>query len=242
MNLLNNFFFIALPYMALIIFIIGSIYRYKFTKFKYSSLSSQFLETQQLYWGSQPFHWGISFIFFGHLIAFLFPHSILLWNQMPVRLLILELTAFVAGIMTLIGLSGLFFRRMTHKRIRIVTSKMDVALEVILLSQIFLGLWVAYSYRWGSSWFAVVLSPYLKSIFYFDPQINAVAAMPVVVQLHIIFGFIIVMLIPFTRLVHFLVYPLSYLWRPYQKVIWNWNRKKIRSTKTKWQINRPLNN
>ena len=91
MNAFNNIFFIALPYAALLMFLVGTIYRYKATKFKFSTLSSQFLETRKLFWGSVPFHWGILFLFFGHLTAFLFPRYILLWNQIPVRLAILEI-------------------------------------------------------------------------------------------------------------------------------------------------------
>ena len=66
--------------------------------------------------------------------------------------------------------------------------------------------------------------------------------LPLVVQLHIIFAFIIVMIIPITRLVHLLVFPLSYLWRPYQKVIWNWDRKKVRSANSAWTVTKPKNN
>ncbi|MCK9281768.1 MAG: respiratory nitrate reductase subunit gamma [Melioribacteraceae bacterium] len=242
MALSNNFFFIGLPYMALIVFLIGSIYRYRSSKFTYSSLSSQFLETRKLYWGSLPFHWGIVFLFFGHLTAFLFPRSVLLWNEVPIRLVILEITAFVFGIMTLVGLANLFYRRLSNPRVRKVSNYMDIILEILLLTQVFLGLWVAYGYRWGSSWFSIVLTPYLNSIFLLNPQADAIFVLPLVIQLHIIFAFLIIMIIPFTRLVHFLVFPLSYLWRPYQKVIWNWDRKKIRDPKTKWTIHKPTNN
>jgi nitrate reductase gamma subunit len=242
MNAFNNIFFIALPYAALLLFLVGTIYRYKATKFKFSTLSSQFLETRKLYWGSVPFHWGILFLFFGHLTAFLFPSCILLWNQIPVRLAILEISAFVAGIITFLGLINLFYRRLTNSRVRIVTNYMDIVLEILLITEILLGLWVAYGYRWGSSWFATILSPYLTSIFNLNPQIDAVVMLPLIVQLHIIFAFTIFMIIPFTRLVHVLVFPLSYLWRPYQKVIWNWDRKKIRNPKVNWTIHKPRNN
>ncbi|MBL1213884.1 MAG: respiratory nitrate reductase subunit gamma [Ignavibacteriae bacterium] len=241
MNAFDNFFFIALPYAALLMFFVGTIYRYKATKFKFSSLSSQFLETRKLYWGSVPFHWGILFLFFGHLIAFLFPSSILLWNQQPVRLAILEISAFVGGIIAFVGIISLLYRRLTNPRIRKVTNYMDNILELLLIIQIFLGLWVAYGYRWGSSWFASILTPYLNSIFSFNPNIDAVIALPLVVQLHIILAFIIFMIIPFTRLVHLLVFPLSYLWRPYQKVIWNWNRRQVRNSRAKWNIHKPNN-
>jgi nitrate reductase gamma subunit len=119
---------------------------------------------------------------------------------------------------------------------------MDLLIELILLIQIFFGLWVAYEFRWGSSWFASVMSPYLNSIFTLNPQIDAVSSMPWVIKVHVALAFTIVLLIPFTRLVHLLVPPLSYLWRPYQKVIWYWNRKKIRDPKSLMNVTRSKNN
>ena len=134
MNFYNNFFFIALPYVAIIIFVIGTIYRYRETKFKYSSISSQFFETRMLYWGSVPFHYGIIFLFFGHLTAFLIPRYVLLWNQQPLRLAILEITAFVAAILTFLGLINLFYRRLKNPYVRKVTNYADIILEILLLT------------------------------------------------------------------------------------------------------------
>lgn len=242
METLYNFLFIALPYVALTVFLIGTIYRYKGTKFKFSSLSSQFLEGRKLFWGSVPFHYGIIFLFFGHLIAFLIPGTVIAWNSEPLRLVILEVTGFVFGLSALVGMVSLFFRRTTDARIKVVTSKMDLIIELLIITQIILGLWIAYGFRWGSSWFASVLSPYLWSIFYLNPNIEAVSNMPLVIQLHISLAFFIVLLIPFTRLVHLLVPPLHYLWRPYQRVIWYWDRKKVRNPKSPWSVTKSQNN
>ncbi len=217
-------------------------YRYKGTKFKFSSLSSGFLEGKKLFWGSVPFHYGIMVLFFGHLIAFLLPDVILSWNSSALRLIILEVSAFIFGLSALIGLFNLFVRRNTNARIEVVTNRMDLLIELILLVQIVFGLWIAFEFRWGSSWFASVLSPYLTSIFTLNPQIDAVSNVNWVIKIHIALAYIIVLLIPFTRLVHLLVYPLSYLWRPYQKVVWNWNRKKIRDPKTLLNVTRSKNN
>jgi len=241
MTLYNNFFFVAFPYVAIIIFIVGTIYRYRETKFKYSSISSQFLETRRLYWGSVPFHFGIIFLFFGHLTAFLVPQYVLLWNQLPLRLAILEITAFVFGIMTFLGLINLFYRRLTNPRLRMVTSRMDFLVEFLLLAQIILGIWIAYDYRWGSSWFASVLSPYLISIVTFQPEIQAVSQLPLIVKLHIIGSFLLVLLIPFSRLVHFLVPPINYIWRPYQQVIWYRSKNRVRNPEEDWGVTRPKN-
>lgn len=241
-NLFNNFFFIALPYIAVIVFLVGTIYRYRSTAFKYSSLSSQFLEGKNLFWGTIPFHIGILVVFLGHVTAFMFPRETLLWNSEPVRLIILEVSAFIFGLSVLFGLISLFVRRITNARIRVVTTKMDIFIELFLIVEVILGCWIALGYRWGSSWFAADLSPYLWSIVKLSPQIDAVSAMPVVIKLHIIIAFSIILIFPFTRLVHFLVAPLHYLVRPYQVVMWNWDRKAIRDPNTPWSPTPPKNN
>ncbi|MBI2608968.1 MAG: respiratory nitrate reductase subunit gamma [Deltaproteobacteria bacterium] len=242
MNMLDSFLFVALPYLALVIFAIGCIYRYRQSGFTVSSFSSQFLEGRKLFWGSVPFHWGIVVVFFGHLLAFMFPKTQLLWNSQPIRLIILEVTAFTFGVLVLVGLVGLIVRRLSQARIRVVTSPADIFIEFLLLAQVILGCWSALGYRWGSSWFAADLSPYLWSIFKFNPEIGAVQAMPWVIKLHIVGAFLIILLVPFTRLIHFLMVPLHYVWRPYQVVIWYWDRKKVRRAETVWTVTRPRNN
>lgn len=228
MKILEYFLFIILPYIALASFIFGTIYRYRYQKFSISSLSSEFLEGKKLFWGSQPFHWGISFLFFGHLTAFLIPRSVLAWNGHPVRLLILEITGFSFGLAFLFGLTLLIYRRFSNSRIRTVTSKVDVLVYALLLLQVVTGLYIAYFFRWGSSWFAAVLTPYLGSIFKLSPNITAVSAMSWWIKLHIAGAFTLVLIIPFTRLMHILLPPLAYIWRPYQKVMWYWDRRTIR--------------
>jgi len=103
----------------------------------------------------------------------------------------------------------------------VVTSPMDVVLLLALLVQVVAGLWVAIFFRWGSSWYAAFAVPYLKSLFTLSPDIPLVANLPFMAQVHIIGGFVLLLLLPFTRLVHLLSFPLAYLWRPYQVVIWN---------------------
>lgn len=215
------FFFILLPYTAIISLLLGSIYRYRFHGFQVSSLSSQLLENKLLFFGSRPFHWGIITLFFAHLIAFLIPRAVLAWNEKPLRLYILEIAALAFGIITLIGLAVLILRRLQVKRIRLVTTKMDVFVLLILLVQVVTGLYTALFFSWGSSWFASVLSPYLMSVFAFKPDASAIIALPVMVQIHIVSAFVLVGMIPYTRFMHFLVYPFTYLWRQYQLVIWN---------------------
>ena len=158
--------------------------------------------------------------------------AVVAWNGQPVRLLILEITAFSFGLAALIGLVLLINRRLTSRRVQMVTSKMDVVVYIILLVQVISGLLVAYHNRWGSSWFAAFLSPYLRSLLVFDPQMDAIASVnSLSLKIHVVSAFVFIGVIPFTRFIHFLVYPVDYLWRSYQQVIWNWNRKTIRTSR-----------
>ena len=242
MNLLNNFLFIALPYVAIVVLFVGAIYRYRATGFKVSSLSSQFLDGGGIYIFAVLFHWGILVVFLGHLVAFLFPDAILAWHSSAVRLIAAEIVIFTFGLSVLIGLTALFIRRMSRPRLRVVTSRMDIVIELLLLAQFVFGLWIALGYRWGYYWFASDMSPYLWSILKLNPQIEAVSAMPWVIKTHIVGAFVILGMIPFTRLVHFLVAPFHYIWRPYQRVIWYWDRKRVRDPLAPWTETLPKNN
>jgi nitrate reductase gamma subunit len=234
--------FIALPYLAIFSLLLGSIYRYHFHGFQVSSLSSQLLESKRLYFGSRPFHWGIIILFFGHLIGFLFPRSVIAWNGLPVRLYILEITALTFALISFIGLVILILRRIQVKRIRVVTTRMDIFVYLILLVQIVTGLWVALFFRWGSAWFSLVLTPYLRSVLVFAPDITAVIALPVVIKVHMISAFVFIGMIPYTRFMHFLVYPFAYLWRNYQLVIWNRDQKEWYNIRNTREGVKPKNN
>jgi len=225
---MDTFIFIALPYVSVVILLVGSIYRYNASSFSYSSLSTQFLEGKSLHLGIRPFHWGVIFLFFGHLIAFLFPSAVLVWTGKTARLLILEVSAFGFAIATLYGMLILFGRRLTNKRISMVTSKMDLVVYFILFTQVLSGMWVAFFDNWGSVWFATTITPYLRSLFTLSPEITAMAALPLGVKIHIISAYVLIGIIPFTRFAHFLVYPFRYLFRNTQRVMWNWDRKTIR--------------
>jgi len=228
--MMNNFFLIGLPYIAMAIFLIGTIYRYTYSAFKFSSLSSQLLEGRDLYKGSRPFHWGIIAILCGHLIGFLFPAYVIAWNGKTVRLLILEMSAFGFALCALYGIIVLIYRRLKSKRLMVVTSRMDFFVYAILVVQITSGLWIAYFNRWGSSWFATVMGPYLWSIVTFSPDASAVTLLPFSTKIHFVSAFTLIAMTPFTRFIHFLVYPWRYFYRNYQRVIWNWDRKTRRHT------------
>lgn len=208
------------PYVAIALAVGVGLFRYFSNRYSFSSLSSQFLENRNLFWGSVPWHYGIIIILTGHLIGFLFPKSVMAFNGVPMRLYILEVAAMAFAILTLIGIVGLIYRRVSNTRIQAVTSKMDVVLLVMLLFQVISGLWVALAYRWGSDWYVSVAVPWMWSLIKLNPDTAAMAQLPLMLKLHALNAFALVAVFPFTRLVHITTVPFTYIWRPYQVVIW----------------------
>ena len=212
--------FAVLPYLVFFNFFVLTIQRYRRQPFTYSSLSSQFLENREHFWGVVSFHYGILAVFLGHLLGLLTPRQILLWNSRPLRLYVLEITGLAFALMTLVGLLAILHRRMAVSRARRVTSVADWVLYVLMLVQLIAGIYGAVMHPWVSSWFATSASPYLWSLFTFQPDVSFLATMPWVVKLHIINGWLIFGLFPYTRLVHLLVMPVPYLWRKPEVVRW----------------------
>ena len=226
--MIDTLLFAAFPYVAMTLFLVISIQRYRSNAFTISSLSSQFLESRRLFWGSVPFHLGVITLFFGHLIGFVIPRQVMAWNASPLRLVILEVTGLVAALLFLWGMIFLIARRLSDKRLQIITSNVDIVVYALLLFQVGTGLYIALFLRWGSAWYVHAVVPYLRSIFTLQPEIAVMAAAPWAVRLHVLGAFTIGTVFAFTRLMHVLVAPLPYVWRSVQLVLWNRDRKTIR--------------
>jgi len=156
------------------------------------------------------------------LLAAFFPGVAewLLGNR--IRLLILELTGIALAFYALFGLLVLIVRRLpTSSRVRRVTSYMDGIVLGFFLVQVATGLVIAIFNRWGSLWYLRTAVPWFWSLAKLSPDMSTVAALPAVVKLHFVLGFAIILLFPFSRLVHLIMFPIKYLWRPYQVVMWN---------------------
>jgi nitrate reductase gamma subunit len=218
---LDQLLFSALPYAVMVVFLLGTIQRYRAQSFSYSSLSSQFLENKQHFWAMVPFHYGVIAVIAGHVMAFLIPRQFLLWNSKPLRLYVLEATALVFGITTLVSLGAIILRRLTVPKVKVVTTAADWVVYVLLLIQVVTGVYIAIFRPWGSSWFAASAAPYLWSLIKLNPEIGYLVAMPLSVKLHVVNAFLVIGFFPFSRLVHILVVPNMYLWRKPQVVRWN---------------------
>jgi len=213
------------PYVAVALMVGVGIYRYCVDRYSWSSQSSQFLESRVLFWGSVPWHYAILIILLAHFLAFLIPSgwAVVLGN--PLRLYILEVTGLALGISTLIAVTLLIVRRSLNARVSAVTSAVDWLVLAALLLQVATGVYIAFTLRWGSVWYLHTASPWLWSLLKLDPQVHYLAALPTVVKLHAFNAFFIVALFPFSRLVHVVSVPLTYLARPYQVVVWYRERR-----------------
>ncbi|MBT1074430.1 respiratory nitrate reductase subunit gamma [Geobacter grbiciae] len=219
--MVDTFLYIVFPYVALVLAVTGGIYRYFGDRFSFSSLSSQFLEHRMLFWGVVPWHYGIVSILLAHLLASIVPGW---WSSLlsgPNRLATLELIGMSLGLLTLTGLIILVFRRLVNAKARAVTSIMDWLLLGPLFLQVALGVYIAFSYRWGSLWYLHTAVPWLRSLALLNADSATVVHLPLAVKFHFVNGFILILLFPFTRLVHIFTFPVRYLWRPWQVVIWN---------------------
>ncbi len=213
------------PYVAVALMIGVGIYRYFVDRYSWSSQSSQFLESRVLFWGSIPWHYAILIILLAHFLAFLVPSGWAALLGRPLRLYMLEVTGLALGISTLIAVTLLIFRRITNARVAAVTTVIDWLVLATLFLQVATGVYIAFTLRWGSVWYLHTATPWLWSLVKLDPQLHYLAALPFVVKLHAFNAFLILALFPFSRLVHVVSVPLTYLARPYQIVIWYRQRR-----------------
>jgi len=223
--MVDAFLLVGLPYLAITLAIVGSVWRLRAHRFSYSARSSQFLEHRQLRLGSGPWHIGIMLVLFGHLVAFLLPGVWMAVLAIPGALVLIEVIGMGAAILSLIGLALLIARRVTSGRVQAVTTTMDLVVAGLLLVQVALGIHTALMFRYGAQWGVGTAVPYLWSLLSLRPDMTLVADLPVVFKLHLALAWVLILLLPFTRLIHLLALPVSYLWRAPQLVIWTTRRR-----------------
>jgi nitrate reductase gamma subunit len=219
--MMETFLLVGLPYLALATFVFVTWYRLRKERFSQSALSSQFLENRVLLWGSIPWHVGIAIVLLGHLVALVVPK---LWHAAllnPIVLITVESIGFGSGLLALVGLLVLLFRRVLSARVQSVTTIMDIVVLLVLITQVGLGIATASLHRWGGLWSTATATPYMWSIFTLSPDPALIAGLPPLFKAHVILGWGLLATVPFSRLIHILGVPLGYLFRPPQKVVWN---------------------
>ena len=218
--MLNVFIFIVLPYAAMVLFLFVTPYRYFSNRLTWSAYSTQFLEQKALYWGSNPWHYGIIPVVLAHLMGVIAPGpmKVLLANRQT--LILLESIGLGLGLFALFGCLVLMVRRAQTPLLRPVTSAVDWVLLFLLTIQAATGVYMGLFMRWGSQWYLHTAVPFFHSLLVFNPRIEFVADFPLVFKLHAAGAFLIVALLPFTKLVHLLFLPIGFLKDP--PILYRW--------------------
>ena len=220
---LNNLLFNVYPYICLAVFFMGSLARFDRDQYTWKSDSSQLLRAGQLRWGSNLFHAGILFLFFGHLFGQLTPHALYsLFITPPQKQLVAIVSGGIAGLACFVGLTLLLHRRIFDPRIRLTSHRTDLAILVILWVQLCLGLItlpLSFEHRQDAH-AMLVLAHYLQGIATLQPDASVLAVIDWPFKLHMLLGMTIFLLFPFSRLVHVWsgLASVTYVFRPYQIV------------------------
>jgi nitrate reductase gamma subunit len=224
MNFLNEFLFGIYPYIALAVFLLGSLIRFDREQYTWKSDSSQLLKRGQLRWGSNLFHIGVLALFLGHFVGLLTPreayHAIGLSTE--AKQLLAITAGGVFGTMCLAGLILLVHRRLSEPRIRATSTTMDIVVLLWILVTLLLGLAsisVSLGHRDGSV--MVVLGHWAQHIVTFrSGAAGFLASVHWIYKVHLFFGMTLFLLFPFSRLVHVWsgFAALGYLTRAYQIV------------------------
>lgn len=218
---INTFAFGIYPYLCLAVFLLGSLIRFDREQYSWRSGSSQLLRQKQLRWGSNLFHIGILLLFLGHLAGLLTPHSVYtMFVTVEQKQLLAMIAGGIFGTICFIGLTLLIHRRLTDPRIRATSSKMDIFVVLLIWVQLVLGLYSIYSsshHLDGSV--MVILAEYCQRLVTFRAlEVETLAALPWVYKAHLVLGFTLFLVFPFSRLVHIWSAPVFYAFRPYQIV------------------------
>jgi nitrate reductase gamma subunit len=225
--MINQALFGVYPYIALSIFLIGSLVRFDTDQYGWRSKSSQLLRRRQLILGSILFHIGILGILMGHAVGLLTPVALfeLLGISHGFKQMMAIVVGGLCGTACFIGLVMLLHRRLFDSRIRRTSSFSDIAVLLILLAQLTLGmLTIPLSLGHLDGAMMVKFMNYVQGIVTLRPQPALIAGVPLIFKLHMVLGFTIFLIFPFTRLVHVWSAPVGYLFRNYQVV-----RTKVRA-------------
>lgn len=219
--MINEILFQYFPYIALAVFAIGCWARFDLDPYTWRTGSSQMLSGKWMRLGSNWFHIGILAILGGHLIGLLTPHSVYehFISSSQKQVMAMAVGGFF-GVICLIGMTILLLRRLFNPRVRSTGSGRDLLVLVLLYAQLLLGLSsivVSTGHMDGSQ--MIKLGEWAQHIVTFRPGAAAfIADAHWVYKAHVLLGLTLVLITPFTRLVHVWSVPVGYLTRPYQVV------------------------
>jgi nitrate reductase gamma subunit len=224
MDYLHQFVFGIYPYIALAVFLLGSLIRFDREQYTWKSESSQLLYRGSLRVGNILFHAGIIGLFFGHAAGLLTP--VWVWDALGIEHGTKQLVAMVAGglmgSLCLAGIVILLARRFASDRLRAVTTFKDKLVLLWILATLLLGLSsiIASSSHMDGHMMVQLMTWAQHIVTFRGDAASFIEHAPLVFQLHLFMGMSLFLIFPFTRLVH--VWSgfgaVTYLGRAYQLV------------------------
>lgn len=209
----------VVPYVALTSFVVGHFWRYRYDRFGWTTRSSQMYESRLLAWGGPLFHFGILGVLVGHFVGLVVPAS---WTDAlgiseHTYHLVAVAGGTVTGLMTVVGLVLLVYRRRTTLSVFRATTRMDKTMYAVLGAVIVVGTYntIAVNLLGSGHDYREDVAVWFRSVFWFRPDIDLMGSAPLTFQLHALLGFVLIGLWPFTRLVHVFSAPVGYVARPY---------------------------
>lgn len=219
MSAIEIVLWVAVPYVSIVVFVVGHIWRYRYDKFGWTTRSSQTYENTLLRWGSPMFHLGILMVLAGHVVGLFIPREWLYAIGITEEMYHFGATALgtAAAVLTLAGLAILIYRRRTVGPVFLATTVMDKVMYVFLAAALGFGTLATVVHQlFGPGFhYRETISPWIRSIFGFQPQPELMVGVPILFQLHVLAALALFALWPFTRLVHVFSAPVGYLFRPY---------------------------
>ncbi|HQQ08903.1 MAG TPA: respiratory nitrate reductase subunit gamma [Novosphingobium sp.] len=222
-DFLHHLLFGIYPYIALATLAVGSVIRYDREPYSWRAGSSQLLRRKQLIVGSVLFHLGVLMIFAGHVVGLLTPIAV--FDALGVSHGAKQLLAIVAGgfagVLGITGATLLIHRRFFDPRVRAASNFSDNLVILLLWAQLALGLaTIPFSLQHLDGHEMVKFMNWAQGVFTFRAgAADQIADVAPVFKLHLFMGLTILLLFPFTRLVHMLSAPVRYIWRPGYQVV-----------------------
>ena len=206
---------VVLPYASITVFVVGHIWRYSRDQFTWTTRSTQLFERRLLFWGSNLFHFGALAAIGGHVLGLLVPET--LTSDLGVSENMYHVVSVgagsVAGAACVAGLVILAYRRLANARVAATTTRMDVAVYILLFAMIGMGMGetIGVNLLGGGYDYRATVALWFRGLFTFDPHTSLMASAPLLYQLHALGAWLLVAVWPFSRLVHAWSIPLTYL-------------------------------
>lgn len=205
--------YVGLPYVSIAMFFLVPIYRKRTNDiaWDWTTRASGLFDNRGIGLASLFLHWGLLFVFAGHLLGILGAElgggpyvDVFFW------------VGSIGGVAALFGSCMALFRRIVSPSMRAMSTPQDYVIHLLLI--VILSTALYNSLVVGAFGLSYTVFPWFVSLFALSPTVQGISAAPLVIRIHVIASLLFWLYFPFTKLVHLWSAPLGYLIRPYISV------------------------